>query len=196
MPPVKPGDPLPSPPVVSFNSAIAELRLRRAHEQQVAARSSICQQIASRADELSQLLHKTKANLDDIFLSEPAPRPIKPLYQANLQCDADAAATFALEQRKPRYKPLEIGKVEREFKRRLDESAARGADRARRRIERTEVSGAGPYKVESPSRQWSLGHKMEEERQAVRGRRAAQMYYKTPDEYRSLIRPKEKEGNE
>jgi hypothetical protein len=188
MPPVKPGDSLPSPPVVAFNSAIADLRLRRAQEQQLAAHKAMCEQIATRAEEMSQLLRKTDANLDDVFLSESAPRPNKPLYQANLERDANAAAAFALEQRKPRYKPLEIGKVEREFKRRLDECAARGADRARRRIERTEVSGKGPYKVESPH--WSLGQRLEEERQALQGRRAAQLNYKTPNEYRSLLKPK------
>jgi hypothetical protein len=190
MPPVKPGNPLPSPSVVAFSSAVADLRLRRAQEQQVAARSAMCEQIASRAEEMSQLLRSTSANLDDVFLSEPAPRPIKPLYQANLERDANAAARFALEQRKPRYKPLEIGKVEREFKRRLEESAARGAERARRRIERTETSGKGSYKVEPSSGHWNLGQQLEDERQAIQIRRAAQMRYKTPDEYRTLARPK------
>lgn len=139
-PPVKPREQptpskakSPSSRVTGFNSAIWDLRLKKAHEKSVQDKQTVSDQIEARAREIERLMNdENDESLTDVFLPEKAPRPEVPTYLQNLEEDRKA---FERE-KKPKPMGLNIRDYERQFSIRLARHKQKAQERKDKMINR------------------------------------------------------------
>jgi hypothetical protein len=169
-PPVKKGEPPTPEKQVAFNSAVADLRLRRAQEPRAEAQIALSQRFAARAEEISGLLRASTANIDDVFAPEPAPRPSKQALQVTPERESRAT--------RARRTPLQPVSVQENLER-LQQAKEAGADRARRRKEMTAKSGGGVYRAPLTA-QPPIGADIADERRQAVVRGSIRRNYKLP----------------
>ena len=186
-PPAKKVDVPPPDRKIAFHSNVADLRLKRSQDQLAKENVSINQNIATRIEEMAETLKTSTVDLDDIFLPEQAERPELPRYLVNQQLDEKRERELV---KKPTYKPMDMTQVQHEYTRRLEAARKKGVERAKHRAERQQAGEA-----KSPFRSSYADDNDPRVREAermkiVKARRAAQVGYKTPDEYRQYVKPK------
>ena len=178
---------------ISFHSNVADLRLKRSVDQQAKENQSLQQNVASRIENMAETLKDNDVDLDDVFMPEKAERPELPKYLQNLQRDEEIMQGLM---KKPLHIPMDMLKVQREYTRRLEIARKKGIERAKNRIQRQQKGEAGSpslstYKSSFSDRYYyDPGSTERAKMNLIRARRAAQVGYKTPEEYRSFARNK------
>jgi hypothetical protein len=122
-------------PVVpsTFQSKIADLRLRRMQERIDALHVEANNQAKAACESYSQMLHSNApVEIEEVFKPEKAKRRNYPLYLENAERDRSAAKWRPKEQ--PPRVPLE--EINRKFSNRLEEAKERGSARAHNRMAR------------------------------------------------------------
>lgn len=182
-PPAKKVDLPPPEKKVPFNSSVIDLRVRRTQEQQKNDLVNINESIATRVEEMSEVLRSSNVNLDDVFLPEQADRPEKPRYLLNQELDEKAEAE---RKRTNRNAPLDMETVEKEYKQRLKKSQQKGLLRCQRRMERIKenASKTKPFyktKIATNTKQPNP----EEQKKEIRERTKT---YRDPEYYRQYVK--------
>lgn len=139
-PPVKPREQptpskakSPSSRVTGFNSAIWDLRLKKAHEKALQEKQTVSDDIEAKAREIERMLNdENEGDLTDVFLPEKAPRPEVPTYLQNIEEDRKA---FERE-RKPKPTGLNIAEAERQFSIRLARHKQKAKERKEKMVNR------------------------------------------------------------
>jgi hypothetical protein len=169
-PPVKKRDLPPSENRIAFNSAVADLRLRRAYEPRLEAQIALGKQLAARAEEASQHLRTSHADLDELFVPERAPRSVK------LDASDDRARDSAV--RKAKRTPLQAVPVQENLER-MRVATEKGKERARRRIEATERNSDGGHRVHAGG-ELRIADELAEQRRKAYLRGSVRRNYKSP----------------
>jgi hypothetical protein len=174
-PAAKRGGPPAAEKPAAFNSAVADLRLRRAQEPRAEAEIALGRQFAARAEEISRILRASTVSIDAAFAPEPGARGSKQALQATPEREPGA--------RRPRRTPLQPVSVQENLGR-LAQAKEIGAERARRRKETTARSGGGVYRVPAAA-QPAIGADLAEERRQAVARSSLRRNYKSPTIARS-----------
>ena len=126
---------------VIFNSSVADLRVKKAQENQVQALREFNNNFSQRVDSLAETCRDSIVNLENVFGAEQAERPSVPLYIANEKKDQEVAR----EKRKNHPKALNMTKVEIEMKHRLKESEKLGLTKAEKRVQKqSQITSKSP----------------------------------------------------
>jgi hypothetical protein len=157
---------------IPFNSAVADLRLRRAYEPRIEAQIARSEQLAARAEEISQVLRSSQVNLDAVFLPEPGLRIVK-----SSENDSPQNLERDFVGRKATRKPLQSVSTQETLER-IRTGTDTGKSRAKRRIQATERSGSGIHKI-SPKATRIDGDLTKEHRMAA-VRESIRRNYKSP----------------
>lgn len=132
-----------TPQKLDFESAITDLRVRRALESQAASSASITDSIEQRVEGIEEEFEQNTVDLNDVFNPEPLPRPEIPKYLVNQQLDEQ----FEIQLRKTRkLPPINSKDIEKTQTARLKTSKKRGIERAKRRVEKQTTQTSTPKK--------------------------------------------------
>lgn len=175
----------------NFNSNIVDLRLRRAQDQQPNAMDELNKLLEQRVEEMSKDLKESNANLDDVFMADKVNRPEVPRYLANIQKDLKREARAG--RNKYREPPMDMKKIQTEYKERLEQSKLRGTERLRNRINKITNSGQpisqntyhSNHVDDLDPRKREL-----ERRKTLKERKDKQLHFMSPEQYKKLVRPK------
>jgi hypothetical protein len=115
----------------TFQSKIADLRLRRMQDRIDALHAEAANQAKAACDNYAQMLHsRPTLEIDEVFKPERARRRNYPLYLENEEKDRSAARWRPKQQ--PARVPLE--EINRNFSARLEDAKEKGSARAQRRL--------------------------------------------------------------
>ncbi|OHT11673.1 hypothetical protein TRFO_03896 [Tritrichomonas foetus] len=182
-PPSKKVDVPPADKKINFNSNIVDLRLRKLTEQHNQTLASLNDSIAQRVEEMAEILKSSTVNLDDVFMPGQVDRPEVPKYLANIYEDQKRDSM----RKKTRVEPMDMAKIQNEYKERLRAAEMRGTDRLRRRIEKTMSSGATTAKNTYRSDKvddMDYRKRAIEQKKIKQERREKLMNYIKPEEYK------------
>lgn len=118
---------------VPFQSRVADLKLRRFNEKSHEIQEQFNDSLQKLNESNNQNEDEQDNNIDDAFIDPPAPRPKKYKYLTFNQKEKYIPKTIS--------KGLDFKKIAKEQKVRLDNARERGANRAKRRMERMKNYG-------------------------------------------------------
>lgn len=179
---------------LNFNSNIVDLRLRRAQDQQVQAIEELNKLLESRVDEMSKDLKESNINLDDVFMADKVDRPEVPRYIANIQKDQKRLAKVG---RNMYREPMDMEKIQTEYRERLKQSKAKGIERLNRRIDK--ITNSGPQISKDTYYSKTLNNKVDdldprkreiERRKILKERKNKQLHFMNKEDYKKFVRPK------
>ena len=143
-PPMKPGSEVKPEPTQAFNSRIADLRVKRAHDKRINNQNEDEQKLLRRR--MKKLEKETKENndsIDEIFEKVGVPRAQVPVYVVNEQKDEEA-----LKQKKKTVKKHEdLQQVKKQYTQRLQQSSQIGKNRAIQRYEKITTHKHPKYRL-------------------------------------------------
>ena len=117
---------------IIFNSSLADLRVKKAQENQVQAIREFNNTFSQKVDSLAETCRNSNVNLENVFGAEQAERPMVPLYIVNEKKDQEEAD----KRKRTQVKALNMTKVETEMKQRLVDSEKLGKSKAEQRVKR------------------------------------------------------------
>lgn len=175
---------------LNFNSNIVDLRLRRAQDQQIKAIDDLNSLLASRVDDMSKDLKESNINLDDVFMADKVNRPEVPRYIANIQKDQKRLAKVG---RNMYREPMDMKKIQTEYRERLEKSKERGTERLHRRINR--ITNSGPQIPENTyhsNRVDDLDPRKREieRRKILKERKDKRLHFMSQNDYKKFVKPK------
>ena len=132
-PPMKPGSEVKPEPSQAFNSRIADLRVKRAHDKRVNNnQTDEDKKLRKRMKKLEKETKENNESIDEIFERVGVPRAEVPVYVANAQKDEEAMRL----KRKTNKKHEDLQQVKKQFTERLQQASQKGKNRAIQRYEK------------------------------------------------------------
>lgn len=192
-PPVKKTDDVPIEKKVNFNSNIVDLRLRRKQTQKESSSGELNDTIAQKVEEMSKTLKESNVNLDDIFMPEKAPRADVPRYIANIQKDMKRNSQS---NRKKNRDQMQMDKIQEEYRERLKKSEQKGLERLERRLSKYKSTASEVpediFRKNNEDDNLDYRKREVEKMKTLRERREKQIHFMSHDQYKQLVRPKQK----
>ena len=192
-PPSKKVDVPPQEKKLAFNSNIVDLRLKKAQDAQAQNHATLNEQIAQRVEELSSELRASNVNLDDVFVPSQVDRPDVPLYIQNIERDERRKAF----KKKKRVEPMDMMKIQAEYQERLLQSQLKGTEKLQKRLSKimNNENAIPPttYHHINHEDKFDYRKRENERKKAIAERRAKQVSYMKPEDYKKLVKPRKVE---